>query len=519
MDFIKKYKSSENISCITTFVIGFATHFFGFINVIHNYDDISVLPAVSNAGVTSGRWFLTIIHALFAKIGIAYNLPYVNSILFILLISISVKYIICILEIKNPVSAILIGAIFVTFPSVTGIMFFKYTVVSYGIAILCSVLSVWYMKRFKFGFILSIFLIACSLGIYQAYVPITISLMIILLLRNSLTKNFGTKDILWEGIKYVGTLILGIIAYYILLKICLIKYNTQLLTYQGIDKMGVVEITQLPGLIKRTFYEFFSIAFNDYNGVSQTSIIQLGILLLGCICAGLIIFTLGIHKKNWISVILTALLCAVLPLAINFIVIMCPTSIMQTRMVYSFALIFTVPFVLLEIIEPLQFSAKFFTACKKHIKKAVSFITLIIILSYAYLANLNYTQLYYTTQKVENYMSSLVLQVRMTEGFDSSMEWAFIGDIVQDPLLYDNWEQVPRYSGNASIFSLINTYSRLSWVKNCFGYNIPLVDENQLAELGKDARVIDMPCFPDDGSIQVLDDVVIIKLENIEIEE
>lgn len=355
MDFTRKFKSPENVSFLTTFIIGFATHLFGFVNVIHNHDDISVLPAGSGTGISSGRWLLTILDMIFEKIGITYNLPYINAILFIFLLSVSVKYMIRILEIKNHISAIMIGAVFVAFPSATSTLFFKYTVVLYGIAILGAVMAVWCVERFKFGIILSIFLIACSLGIYQAYVPITISLMVIVLLRNNLTKDSETKALIKQSAIYVGILILGIITYYILLKICLMAFHTQLSTYQGVDKMGAIEITQLLGLLQKTYSGFISIVSNDYKGVSQTSIIQLGILLLGCICIGLIIFTLRVHKKKLDSVILTVLLCAVFPFAINFIVIMCPIGNIHTLMVYSFALIFTVPFVLLEIIEPLQF--------------------------------------------------------------------------------------------------------------------------------------------------------------------
>ncbi len=516
MDFTRKFESPENMSFLTTFAIGFTTHLFGFINVIHNFDDIANLPAGSGAGIISGRWFLTILDTLFTKIGITYNLPYVNAILFILLLSVSVKYMIHILEIKNRASAILIGAVFVVFPSVTSTLFYRFTTVIYGIAILCAVMAVWCVKRFKFGIILSIFLIACSLGIYQAYVTITISLMVIELLRNNLTKNSEAKDMIKQGATYVGTLILGLVTYYILLKICLMAFHAQLSTYKGIDKMGVIEIAQLPGLLKRTFYGFVSIVFDDYKGVSQTSMIQLGILLLGCICVGLIILTLKAHKKKLDSVVLTFLLCAIFPFAINFIVIMCPIGNIYTLMVYSFALIFIVPFVLLEIIEPLQFSEKLFSNCKKYIKKAVLFVTLAIILNYAYLANLNYTQLYYTTRKTENYMSSLVLQVRMTEGFNTSLKWAFIGNYFQDSLLHNNWEGVSLYGGNTSPLVLINSYSRNSWISNYFGYNIPFAHESQLDELEKNTKVMDMPCFPDDGSIQIIDDVVVIKLENIE---
>lgn len=516
MDSIRKYKSVENMCLLTTFFIGFATHLFGFVNVLHNYDDIAVLPAGSGTGITSGRWFLTILDRIFSKIGITYNLPYVNAILFLLLIAISVKYIINILEIKNPVSAILIGAVFVTFPSAASTLFFKYTAVLYGIAILCAVMAAWFVKKFKYGFIASMFLIACSLGIYQAYVPITISLMVILLLRDVLTENSEAEDVVKQGLKYVGTLILGIIAYYILLEVFLSVFDTQLSTYQDIDKMGAIEIAQLPSLLKRAFCEFISIVFNDYKGVSQTPIIKLGILVLGCVCVGLMISLLRAHRKKWDSVILTILLCAVFPIAVNFIVIMCPTSNIYTLMVYSFAIIFTIPFMLLELIETFQFSSSMFTTCKKYIKKAIFWGTLIVFLSYAYLANLNYTQLYYTTQKTASYISSVVLQVRMTEGFDTSLKWAFIGDSFQDPLFYDNWDGEPRYGGNKTAPELINSYSRNSWIVNYFGYNISFVDEERLAELEKDTNVMNMPCFPNDGSVQIIDDVVVIKLENIE---
>lgn len=90
MDFMKKLKYPENISFLTTFVIGFATHLFGFLNVIHNYDDIGVLPKGYGATLKNGRWLLMILYKLLSKIGITYNLPYINAVLFILLISVSV---------------------------------------------------------------------------------------------------------------------------------------------------------------------------------------------------------------------------------------------------------------------------------------------------------------------------------------------------------------------------------------------------------------------------------------------
>lgn len=159
---------------LIAFVSGIAIHLFGLINVLHNYDDICVVPAGYGTGLTSGRWFLTVLGDFIGYIWGNYNLPYANGVVFILLIAVSAGMLTSVFHIKRRISGALIGLIFVSFPSVTSVLFFKYTAVYYGFAILLSVLAVWTLERFKYGFFISVFCIAFSLGIYQAYFPITI---------------------------------------------------------------------------------------------------------------------------------------------------------------------------------------------------------------------------------------------------------------------------------------------------------------------------------------------------------
>ena len=121
--------------------------------------------------------------------------------------------------------------------------------------------------------------------------------------------------------------------------------------------------------------------------------------------------------------------------------------------------------------------------------------------------------MYYTTQQTNNYLNSLVTQIRMADGYEPSMEWAFIGENISDPLHGNPWDNTFNYGGNLN--SLINVYSRNSFLHNYTGlYPLPLVNDEILSALNADPVIQSMPCYPADGSIQIYQDVVVIKLED-----
>lgn len=68
------------------------------------------------------------------------------------------------------------------------------------------------------------------------------------------------------------------------------------------------------------------------------------------------------------------------------------------------------------------------------------------------------------------------------------------------------------YGGKGSTY--INAYSRNRWIQQYFGYKIPIANEETVRKLKKQPEVKEMPCWPDSGSIKVIDDTVVIKLQN-----
>ena len=504
-------KSPEFTSFLVSLLTGFFVHLFGLITVLHNHDDIWNQPMGYGAGITSGRWMLSILGIVSQKLGFGYNLPTVNGIIFLIFIAISAGIVISVLQIRSRVSAALVGAIFAVFPSITSVMFYKFTTVYYGIAIVLSVLAVWFLQKQKYGLPVSVLCIACSLGIYQAYIPITITLMVLVLLKQALSGQTDYHKLIFRGFYYCGSLIMGVLLYFIILKGLIAIFHIELTDYQGINSMGRFSVGKLPALVIQAIRAFCRLPLEDYCSLANTELLKIANVSVFGVSAITFGFVLIQSGQRWQIIALGVLLYLLLPLAVNFIVVMCPEGDIHTLMVYAFALIPCIPLVLLEIWEDLCAKcSKLWAACRGIICVAV----VTMILCYGYYANVHYTAMYYANRQVENYLYGLVAQVRMTPGYDTDKQWVFIGNF-SDPLLNSDWKEAMSYGGHCFTDDLLNQYSRVSWINHYLGYQIPEASSGMISDLLKTDTVRDMPCWPDQGSIQIIGEVIVIKLENV----
>ena len=498
--------TAAETAAVVALLFGVIAHLFGIVTILNNYDSIIVQPAGYGTGITSGRWFLTILGDIVGKCGGNYSLSVVNGTLLVVFLAISSGFLVSALQIENRASAALVGMLFAVFPAATSIMFFRYTAVYYGIAILLAVLAAWILGRTRHGVLLSALFTALSLGIYQAYVPLTIGVFALILLRQTLQGDMPVKDVVRQGVRQCAALILGLVLYFLFLKISLLVYNTTLSDYQGVGDMGQLSLRDIPGLVWRAFSSFCTFPVKNYCELANTKFIRLLYGLLAVLTfaqLGTLLLKKTLKPANKIMAVL---LCLIFPVAVNFIVIMCPNSWIYTLMVYGFVLVPCVPVVIGECLPDMQPG--------KYGRRIVSTVLLVLIMAYANGANVNYTALYYANRQTENYLNAMVVQVRMTEGFDTEKEWAFIGSI-DDPLMYNSWQEEALYGGNNAAVELINKYSRNWWIRYSFGYSIPQASEEKTQQLAEMQEVKAMPCWPNEGSIKVIGDTVVIKFQDI----
>ena len=501
---LNKLNTPEYISAVSALGFGLIVHLFGLVNVLHNSDDIWIQPQGYGTGLRSGRWFLTFLGDLVKNLLGGYNISWIKGLLFMILLAISAGFVVSALGIRSRKSAALIGAAFITFPTVTATMFYPYTTTYYGIAVLLSVLAAWILPRHKLGLLFSAVFSAMALGIYQAYLPMTVSLLVLMLLRQTLRGEEPVSRLFLRGVYYCSAIVLGLLLYYAVLNLCLSIEGTTLNTYQGIDNMGKLSLAQLPALVLEAFLSFFTLASTDYCSLSQIPLLQIAYLLVLVLSAVMIVIALVTGKRKLSHILFCAFLCAAFPVAVNLIVIMCPDSRIYTLMVYSFVFVLAAPLVILETVDP--------DSLRKIFAKTAAVVLIVAICANSYLANVNYTALYFGNRQAENFFSGLVTQVRMTEGFDSEKEWAFLGR-ANDPLLTNPWDNVRLYEGNTSVYKLVTDYSWAVWIKHYIGYTVPTADAKTLEALAANEAVQAMPCWPDEGSIRVIGDNVVIKFQ------
>lgn len=509
--FRERLMQPHALAAITAAAWGTLVHLYALVNNLYNYDNITVQPYGFGNGVTSGRWFLSVLGSICDYLNMDYNLPLVNGLLFLFALAVTAGFIVSTLGIQYRSSAVLTGMILVVFPAAVSTMFFRYTAVYYGIAILLAVLSVWVLPRFKYGFLLSILCIACSIGIYQAYVPMTIGLFVLLLLRQTLEGNSSLVELIRKGLYYCASILLGVILYYLILKMSLWIVDKPLSSYQGINNMGNLSLSQLLYLGKEALHYALLFPLRDCYRLNTMFLTKLSYILISLVSAGMLAYLLIKYIRKWSIAFFTGFLCLAFALGINFIVIMCPDSGIYTIMAYSFVLISCFPMVLLECFPQ---NGEGRCPLPSLLRKGCAFSIALLVFTYSYQDNINYTGMHYANRQVENYCSSLVAQVRMTEGFTSTKKWALLGS-PSDPLLYSQWEDAPYYGGFANARELAKAYSFTEWIRNYMGYTPVYLSEEECAALAGDEAVKAMPCYPDYGSIRVLEDVVVIKFQEL----
>ena len=505
-------RTPEAKAAFSALIVGIVTHAFALVNPIHNYDNILQNPRGVGAGVTSGRWMLDMASDFTTQfLDLNYNLPLVNGLAFLVLIALSSAVLMNVLKIRRSGSAILLGCCMATFPAVASTMAFRYTAIYYGFALLFSVLAAWVVHKPKVGMLLSAICMACAMGIYQAYAPFTIGLFVLMLLRQSLEQDAQLSKLIRQGFYYCAVLILGVLLYFAMVKLSLALYSTDevvvLDSYLGINNMGKIDPERLPRLILKAFYYGAFFAIENYCGLAPSMIMKLLWVVLILVIVGMVCIIFWIRKIKPLNMAFCCLMGLFFPLAINFQIVMSPENMPYTIMVYSIVLVACAPLMLLEFM-PEQPRCIGKLACALLI--AISFYN-------GYYTNYNYNTLEYSNRQVENFMSGLITQIRMTEGFTPEKKWVFVGGF-DDPMLYSIWNEDLAFGGfvNCDADGLLSAdYSVNMWIHSYLGYETPYADEEEKETVMARSEVQQMPCWPSEGSIQVMDEYVVVKFQEL----
>lgn len=494
-------------------VIGLMTHLYQFTNKLYNYDELANTPNGYGVGAESGRWFLKILGDKFAIQFGNYSLPWLNGMIAILLLACSAALIADMFHMKSCFFAAAMGGFLVSFPAVISTFFFMYTVVFYSIAIFFSVLAAYFVIRFPKNLLLhaaAVLLIACSVGIYQAYFANTACLLLIgLLLSCAFDDNKNWKELLFIALRYLAVLILGLLLYFILNKLLLAQWGIALNSYQGIDSMGKITAAQLVDALARCYKDFIKLSYANIAYLNPTSYVKR--------CFGIIMFLLAVgavcrvflEKGCVVKRIFLALGFALLPIAGFLVYIMTPEGWVYTLMAFSVVFI---PIFMLLWAE--RFTARF---DKKEILRkltqwAAALVSVAMIGVYIWYGNGCYMSLEYTKYHDLAYYQTMVTQIKSLDDYRDDLPLALIGDTITDETNNMGSMVGATFGMDGKIDSNVNAYSRTAIIAKYLGFAPRFCGYEEIVELMDRDEVKEMSSYPDAGSVKIVDDVIVVKI-------
>ena len=504
-DVYLRISSRFKIAFLSAVLFGLIAHMYMFTNKLPNFDD---LVNFNTFGTTfrNGRWFLWIVGAAAYHLEFVFSLPWMNGLLTLAQLAASAGLIADLLHLKGKLANMLLGAALVVFPSWTTTFFYMFTAPYYGLAVLLAVLSVYVIVRYKRGLPVSVILMACSLGIYQAYLPFIATLYVVLLF-SMLYENYSYADILKKSLYYLFGFIISVICYFVVMKLSLFITGQQLSTYKGISSMGQISFSRVPEFIGIVANNFFGVFLNNNLEISYNFITKVMYFVL-FIVSGILILDIIIKnakKKEYLKAIESVVLTVVFIVAINLIYIMCEEGI-YSLMYYSYAFMLIFPLVLID--RTVLGQRNWFTT-------GLEYSTMLLlcagIFSYCHFANAQYLSMALGYEQSHSYCTTLITQMKNMEGYRDDMTVVLAGEDIADDSLYRNEVMRPfTISGKDNVL-IDDAYGRPEFLRLYCGFDAKYMAADELSEKSQ-SEIAKMPVYPNEGSIQIIEGVMVIKL-------
>ncbi len=471
---------------------GFAAHGYAFFNKLLNHDEIESLFG-KGATVTSGRWGLELVKVLFPD----WSMPWIYGLISLLLMAAACCLMLWMLEVNGKGWQMLLAALVITFPALTGNFCFMFTSAPYAWAFFLAVLSaaLFYRGGLKnTGF--SIVLLVLALGIYQAYIAVAASLFVLVMIRETLDADKSLKSIILDGIKALVFMAAAIAAYYLITLLVFACTGTEFNSYVTENVNAQVSLLRRVRMAYDNFFYVFS--FRNFRLISSETSRYLHIILAVLTLSGMAAIILRRHSAIYAAFLLG--LTALLPLSICCMFLIMSEGSIHTLVLYSFVLLYFLTALTAERLRGLW---------GRRTGALTGLLLSAVVMSNVYFANMVYLKMQLQYENASAFYAVMTARLTRTEGFDENTRLAFVGE--QHTMLY-SFPELDTELLQGPSRDLVNIYSRENFLRYYLGFDVPFADEAECDALKDSPEVAAMAVYPYDGSVRKIGKLMVIKL-------
>lgn len=510
---------------LTTLIIGLIAHGYAFLNLIVGHDALYEMYIQDSAEwkISLGR-FLNPLERFI--LGDVVSLPWLNGILGLLLIAVAAWQTAVVFRLTKRWQAVAIASIFTTGTAIsTLIASFASDLVPNMLALVAAMTAAlcWDKLYTAFSWKRCLAATVCVfivLGLYQCYISVTVVVMMLLSIKR-LLEGTEPKKVFCKGITGILILIIGGGIYLLSVKVVCCATGVELVSgrYNSLTKLWDGDNNILARILPT--YKMTVSAFISRTAIKNAFLWSQGASFVNCMVqlanACLIVISvlafirllIAKRKMKWQSYALTAILIILLPLALNMTYIASGIRHELTRFAYCFIYVFMIWLVEHTAQAPKK---KRFSIRKEKLAVLLLAGMTVIVFANMRTANAAYLERDLEASSTLSVMTRVLTQIEATDGYElGKTEVAFIGNPGKVQSGAPGFDDISVFGFEYK--SQITSQAKYrAYFANILQYPINIVQGEQYDALLEDERVIAMPIFPEQGSVAVLDGIVVVKM-------
>lgn len=499
---------------IYTFILGLIAHGYGFTNLLISHDSLNSF-SIANQWPKAGLGRIFYVFYITLTRG-RIVLPWMIGVLTLCWISLAVYLIVRIFQTEDKWFVMVVAGICVTNPSVYATAAtYMHDLDANAFALFLAVFAVVLWRKSKLCsdrkkkvilLTIAAIILSITLGIYQSYISVTITLIILLSIYDLLNKEKGARVL---SVGLTGIAMLGATAVLYLVELKVFSKLTGISAmnsdyYNSLGNMSSVLSGNVFAKIVDTYKSFFT-AYKNFIHTSDPE--PLFLMVLFILAVGILyIGVLGLMKMHWTERAIFILLGLLMPFGMNISSFL-SNGMFHVLMQYAVWFFYLTALVLL-----------FWFLGEKSISekiKKIFFPVIMLCLFLIIIENIQTANTIYVKKNLEA-QSTLSYMTRVADKMEEQKEYipgetpvVFIGEyaVGVERAGFEKYEVIVG-AGSKSPITYESTYKK--YFRYVLGRVIEVEDSSQLKT---DERVLKMPVFPKEGSISMIGDVLVVKLK------
>lgn len=475
--------------------IGLLIHLYILTNGYLNHD--SLFNFYANSGSNgSGRFTLK----YFKGMTSFFDLHYIQGLLGIIFLALTIVLLVELFQLTSNWMIIPFAIIYISYPTVAGTFAYMFTSHAYFLSNLLTVLAIYLCFQLRKKWLavpIGAVLLYLALGTYQINIAFGSTLILLLFIKELLVKDRIPIKLIISSIFMLG---LGLLVYVVHFKIY--EKLHSLLNYNGISQSGHIDKNSILLANESVFKDIDTYFFNDFKFERLFEILNITYF---CVFILLFIIVCIIQKITIGKIILSIVSIVLLPYTMYLIYFISPNVEYHLIMKQHFALLFIVGFVLLQTI-----------LTHKHtlvqvFNLAVFVVFVLIGYNQILISNIYYEKLSDLNQETFSLMTRVAYDIQNVPNYSTDLKVVFLGypsTMMEVPKRYDLFTPKNVGVGSRIVYDYASAYA---YLKNEIGLK-NIVPEQSKAFIEAHKKEFEkMHNWPLDGSIQVIDNTIVVK--------